>query len=965
MYGRCPGPTRNKQILRSDYLSPKRVLLAYHFFHPDDVVSARLFTDLALGLHAEGWDVTALTSDRAWATPASRYPATERFGGIAIERAHRPAWGQSRPTERLANSGWMLGAWLAHAAAMAPFDAVVVGSDPSFAPLVLVPLRRLWPAAAMAHWCFDLYPEVIAAEGSGAAVRALYPVAKRLMASAYRRCDAIVDLGPRMRERLEEYESPAVRATVVPWALVEPAHAPRPADPRVREELFGDARLGLLYSGSLGRAHDFRTLLALARACRARSGDDIVFCFSCRGHRLDELKAALRPSDSNVRIAPFCAEGELALQLEAADVHLMSLQSAWSGLVVPSKFFGSLAVGRPVVYAGPPDSDVARWIAELNLGYIVASERGESRLVDALHRLARSPEELLALQQRSRQQYDVHFRKELGISAKWHSLLSGLVQGRAQTVSGDRAVLHCSATCGAGTTVCGIFGYVLRRDRPSDWPSLEGAIRDLKHRGPDGDGTFRDEAADPVCGFAHTRLAIIDLSAGGRQPMTTLDGRYTIAFNGEVYNYRDIRRELEAAGYRMRSGSDTEVILQAYDRWGPAAVERLRGMFAFAIWDARERRLFLARDRLGVKPLYYAQTSGGIVFASEVRALLATGLVDRALDARAVDEYLAFGSLREPRTIVRGVAMLPAGSTADLHEGELRVRSYWAPPLRIDREVSRPRAVEECRELLAEAVRLRLVSDVPVGVFLSGGMDSSAIVALAARSSEARVHSFTVTFDEAAYDESGFATDIAKRFGVDHQAVHVSSDHALEHIDDALAALDQPSADGTNTYFVAKAAREAGLTVALSGIGGDEIFAGYPAFRRFARLTEYGRWLRGLARFSGVASSVAFPSAIRKGLALWRSAGDPFATYAAMRAMFLTEERSRVAWQPRALADVDATGVRPRRWGHGCARAKEMRLKRTAFSTLPTTCETRYCEMSTLWAWRMRLRFVSRFSTTG
>jgi hypothetical protein len=402
-----------------------RVLLAYHFFYPDDVVSARLFTDLALGLDAAGWDVTALASDRAWSNPETRYPRSERYSGIAIERVHRPAWGQARPIERLANAGWMVSAWSHRIARMPPFKAVVVGSDPSFAPLILVPLRRRWPGVATAHWCYDVYPEAIAADGANRIVRALYPLAERSMAAAYRRCDLIVDLGPGMRERLAKYKTSAMRATVSPWALAEPASAPRGPDPLVRQQLFGSAKLGLLYSGTLGRAHDFRQILALARACRARSGDDIAFCFSCRGHRLDELKAALGAEDSNVRIAPFCAESELAAQLEAAELHLLSLQPAWSGLVVPSKFFGSLAVGRPVVYAGPHDSDIAQWVSALGVGYVAQPEH-LSETVDALHGLAASPDALHVMQKRARLAYDKYFCKEVGLAA-WDRLLSQLV----------------------------------------------------------------------------------------------------------------------------------------------------------------------------------------------------------------------------------------------------------------------------------------------------------------------------------------------------------------------------------------------------------------------------------------------------------------------------------------------------------------------------------------------------------
>ena len=453
--------------------------------------------------------------------------------------------------------------------------------------------------------------------------------------------------------------------------------------------------------------------------------------------------------------------------------------------------------------------------------------------------------------------------------------------------------------------MCGIFGYVLSPGSPRR-PSLDAAVSALRHRGPDGHGVFEDTNGDPACGLAHTRLAIIDLSPSGRQPMCTEDGRYTITFNGEIYNYEEVRRELDAAGQPTRGASDTEVILGAYARWGAGALERLRGMFALAIWDGRDRRLFLARDRMGVKPLYVARVPAGLLFASEVRTLLGTELVDRLIDQQALAEYLAFGSVREPRTMVRGISMLPAGSFAEYHDGQLHPRRYWSPPLRIDRTVSVDDAVEETRHLLRDSVALRLVSDVPVGVFLSGGMDSGATVALAAQVAKSPVHTLTVAFDEAAYDESSFASDIARRFGAQHHVVPLASKTALDQLDDALAALDQPSADGTNTYFVAKAAREAGLTVALSGIGGDEIFAGYTGFRRFRRLLALSSPLRAAPRPGPwwPPGGFALPSRWRKAAGLLGTGGDPFSIYALMRGLFSQAER-------RALLGEDAGAVVP------------------------------------------------------
>jgi hypothetical protein len=280
----------------------------------------------------------------------------------------------------------------------------------------------------LVHWCYDLYPEAIAADG-GAGVSGLFvPIAKAMMGQAYRTCDALVDLGPRMRERLSEYPSAAVRETLVPWALAEPGDAPRPPIPSTRNTMFGDAQLALLYSGTLGRAHEFAGFLRLARAARARHGDMFAFTFASRGHKVEDLRRALQVDDTNVRLIDFGDEANLARRLEAADVHMLSLRDEWSGLVVPSKFFGSLAVGRPVLYAGSADSDVARWIAELRVGWRMDSLDVAPSL-DWLERLASSPAERAAIQRRARSTYDGSFRKQLVID-RWNRLLRSLVAQR-------------------------------------------------------------------------------------------------------------------------------------------------------------------------------------------------------------------------------------------------------------------------------------------------------------------------------------------------------------------------------------------------------------------------------------------------------------------------------------------------------------------------------------------------------
>lgn len=442
--------------------------------------------------------------------------------------------------------------------------------------------------------------------------------------------------------------------------------------------------------------------------------------------------------------------------------------------------------------------------------------------------------------------------------------------------------------------MCGIFGYALSGAPPEGRPSLRRAIQNLKHRGPDGEGTFLDDKADPVCGLAHARLAIIDLSPNARQPMSSGDGRFTLVFNGEIYNYRKIREELVSRGSRFRSTSDTEVLLEGYAMWGGDVLSRLRGMFAFAIWDARERSLFMARDPLGVKPLYVARTPRGVLFASELRTLLRTGLVATAIDREGLASYLAFGSVREPNTIVDGVTMLGAGTFSEFKNGQLSATTYWTPPIQVDSTTSRDAVVAELAGLLRESVSLRLESDVPVGIFLSGGLDSTSIVALASAAARTPVHTFTVTFDEAAYDEARFAREVAERFGTVHHPIRLSGAEVRGDLDDALAALDQPSADGANTYFVSRAVRAAGISVVMSGIGGDELFGGYSGFRYFRKLGHAIPLLRHLSlpRIAELGSS--FPMKLRKPIAMLATRGDPFAVYSLIRGLFMPAQRRRL-----------------------------------------------------------------------
>lgn len=407
-----------------------RLLVCYHFFHPDDVVSARMFTDLAVEQARRGWDVTALACNRSWHDPRVRLPAREAWNGVSIERVFRPPWDQARPIGRLGNSAWTLPAWFLRTLRLGKFDAIVIGSDPAFSPLVAPMLRLAHPRAALVHWCFDLYPEAIVAEGAGKAAAGLAPLARALMGLAYRRFDALVDIGPRMRDRLAGYGSSARQATLVPWALAE-AEQPVAVDASARAALFPGAKLALLYSGTMGRAHDFAAFLRLARVCRARSGDAVTLCFAVRGNRAGELRAAVTADDTNIRLVDFASEDTLHGRLAAADVHLISLRDDWAGVVVPSKFFASLAVGRPVLYAGPAESEIAHWVTENDLGlHLRDDDHSAGAVADRLHRLMDDASALARWRANALAVYRRRWSKQV-TNDGWNALLRQLVTARA------------------------------------------------------------------------------------------------------------------------------------------------------------------------------------------------------------------------------------------------------------------------------------------------------------------------------------------------------------------------------------------------------------------------------------------------------------------------------------------------------------------------------------------------------
>jgi asparagine synthase (glutamine-hydrolysing) len=370
------------------------------------------------------------------------------------------------------------------------------------------------------------------------------------------------------------------------------------------------------------------------------------------------------------------------------------------------------------------------------------------------------------------------------------------------------------------------------------------------HRGPDEDGFLVNDQRAPGIALGMRRLSIIDLP-GGHQPIWNEKQNVAVVFNGELYNYGELRQRLQLSGHTFSTSSDTEVLVHGWEEWGEDLLPELRGMFAFALLDLRKHFatvpvLFLARDPLGIKPLYYAQTPQGFAFASELRALLASSVTPRKLSDDALTSYLLFGSLSEPVTLVEGIFSLPPGHALLLHVPDRRrsprVRPWWDPTRSPSaRDPKRPRdfaaASARLRTNLEDAVRAHLIADVPVGLFLSSGLDSSAIAVLAGRAQQG-IQSFTLTFPDTPYDEGPLAKIVAQRAGTHHTEVPLQGRDMLSRVDEAIGALDQPTMDGINTYFVSWAAREVGLKVALSGLGSDELFGGYRTFADTPKLAQ-------------------------------------------------------------------------------------------------------------------------------
>jgi len=397
--------------------------------------------------------------------------------------------------------------------------------------------------------------------------------------------------------------------------------------------------------------------------------------------------------------------------------------------------------------------------------------------------------------------------------------------------------------------MCGIVGIVARGPG-LEAGALERATEALAHRGPDDSGTIVLRANTPETteiGLGNCRLAILDLSPLGHQPMHDPATGNWMVYNGEIYNFRELRDRLQSLGAKFQGHSDTEVLLKAYGAWGVQCLDHLRGMFAFAVWDARQQKLFLARDHVGVKPLYYFASDNLFVFASEVRALLATNLAPRRLNPAGLVNYLTFGSVYDPETLVENIRALLPGHYLEWQNGCLREVPYWDYPTasgegQDSAPQTRSHAEKHVCDLLHEAVEQQTVSDVPLGIFLSGGIDSSSLVAMLSRAHRNPLSTFSLAFREAEYNEAEYCLAIARRFRTDHHESLISQADALAAVPDAIRAMDQPTMDGVNIYLVAKKTREAGIKVALSGLGGDEMFGGYSSFRSVPRLERFARW---------------------------------------------------------------------------------------------------------------------------
>ncbi len=390
-------------------------LVLYQYFYPDDVVSSVLLTEMAEGLARRGWKVTAMPCNRSWRDAADRFPHSQVHNGVSIKRVWRPAFPQATGWGRLANCAWMIGAWSLSALWRSP-DVLIIGTDPVLSAATAIPWKFFQRKTHTVHWCFDLYPEAAVSDGV-LKPGLLLSLLQKLMGIAYRRFDLIADIGTCMRERLAGYGSPAKMITLPPWALTEPA-SPLRVNAAERQSIFGDAKLALMYSGSFGRAHSYAELLTVARALRDAGAH---FAFSIRGNRADEVRNAVAAEDNNISFVPFTSQDRLEERLSAADIHVVSLRREWTGTVVPSKFFGALAAGRPILFIGDEQSYLARIIRQHSVGW-VCSPGSERDVARELRSLAQNPSALEGLREHCHRVYHEFFSRGLLLDSDLRNL---------------------------------------------------------------------------------------------------------------------------------------------------------------------------------------------------------------------------------------------------------------------------------------------------------------------------------------------------------------------------------------------------------------------------------------------------------------------------------------------------------------------------------------------------------------
>lgn len=455
--------------------------------------------------------------------------------------------------------------------------------------------------------------------------------------------------------------------------------------------------------------------------------------------------------------------------------------------------------------------------------------------------------------------------------------------------------------------MCGIAGLLSTEQdllSNSAVDTVKAMKRALFHRGPDGQGLYLAESGS--ASLCHTRLSIIDLSTAGQQPMLSQNGRYAITFNGEIYNFQELRKSLESRGVSFNSNSDTEVLLSLFEHEGPSCVKKLRGMFSFVIWDEENQQAFAARDPLGIKPFYYVSNTNKFAFSSELRSLLSAKLHSNSLCPNGISSFFRTGTVTEPYTTVKGVTLLPAGTTLTWKNGQFSTHKYWSLPNtgpstpaddidnKLDIKTSEKQsAIRKTRLALESTVKAHFVSDVPVGIFLSGGIDSTALVALATKVTDATINTYSIAFESPEWNEGDIARKVAEHFGTNHTEFLLTPEIAKPLFHEFLAAIDQPTVDGFNTFCVSRLAKEAGEKVVLSGVGADELFAGYKSFKLLPKLKNLSRrsgFLFFLFVLVNKTLSRFLPAKIQRACDFLSKPNSLKAAYQSLRGIFSTQE---------------------------------------------------------------------------